>query len=501
MRPGRIVALVMGCLLMLPALGLLLGGGALGVAYLSARDDDGYFDASLDRIETERAAVIADDVGFNADPGSPDWVLDVLDVDIRLRVTAADSGQEVFVGIGRDVDVDAYLDGVAHDDLVVLRDGHEPVYRSRSGTLSPEQPADQTFWIESTVGRGEQELVYTGSTGNVTAVLMNADGSPGIAADVDVGARSGVIVPTLFVLLGMGALITLIAVTLIIVGASGPRSDPSAHPDSAPPGAVPLGHPLPPPRLNSSGASPVSMRATLDPNLSRWKWLVKWILAIPHFIVLVFLWLAFVVLTFVAAIAILFTGVYPRGIFDFNVGVLRWSWRVSHYASTGGIGTDEYPPFNLDEHPGEPASLNVDYPTRLSQWRVLVKWLLAIPHLIIVALLAGASFRWLGRDGTRFIDLTGGGGLLGLLVLVAGLVLLFTGRYPTALFDLIVGFNRWIYRVVAYVALMTDDYPPFRLDQGGDEPSGPDPDHADFPPPTPSEATPRTPPVRETVSS
>ena len=222
------------------------------------------------------------------------------------------------------------------------------------------------------------------------------------------------------------------------------------------------------------GSHPVALRATLDDDLSRWRWLVKWFLAIPHFVVLVFLWLAFVVLTFVAGVAVLFTGRYPRGIFDFNVGVLRWSWRVTYYATHGGIGTDQYPPFTLADDPSYPARLDIAYPEHLSRGLVLVKWwLLAIPHYLVVGLLLnGTTVDATDRRAGLSV------GLLGLLVLIAGVILLVNERYPRPLFDLIIGLNRWVYRVIAYAALMTDEYPPFRLDQGGSEPT-PDPSPTD----------------------
>jgi uncharacterized protein DUF4389 len=214
---------------------------------------------------------------------------------------------------------------------------------------------------------------------------------------------------------------------------------------------------------------PLRLEGTLDDHLSRWLWLVKWVLVIPHVIALVFLWIAFVVLTVVAFFAILFTGRYPRAIFDFNVGVLRWSWRVSFY-SYSALATDRYPPFTLADDPDYPARLDVQYPQQLSRGLALVKWwLLAIPHYLIVAVFAGgavAGFNAANDNG----GWTSGGGLIGLLVFIAGVVLLFTGRYPRSIFDFVMGMNRWCYRVAAYATLMTDTYPPFRLDMGGPEP-------------------------------
>jgi len=220
-------------------------------------------------------------------------------------------------------------------------------------------------------------------------------------------------------------------------------------------------------------AYPVRLEAQLDPQLSRWLWLVKWLLAIPHFIVLFFLWVAFVVLTIVAFFAILFTGRYPRGIFDFNLGVLRWTWRVSYY-SYGALGTDRYPPFTLDAASDYPATLDIAYPERLSRGLVLVKWwLLAIPQYILLGIFLGGAGSAAGRaedwDGSQWWY---GGGLIWALVVFAAVALLFTARYPRGLFDFVLGLDRWVARVVAYAGLMTDAYPPFRLDQGGDDPAG-----------------------------
>ncbi|MCQ4210976.1 DUF4389 domain-containing protein [Streptomyces longispororuber] len=203
-------------------------------------------------------------------------------------------------------------------------------------------------------------------------------------------------------------------------------------------------------------ANPVTLEATYDPAPSRWLWLVKWLLALPHYLVLAVLFVAFVVVTVIAWFAILITARYPRALFGFNVGVLRWSWRVSYYAY-GTLGTDRYPPFSLAVVPDYPAHLDVAYPERLSRGLIFVKgWLLILPQWLLVSLLVGGS--------------TSTGGVAALLTLYAGVALLFTGIYPRGMYDLNLGAHRWAARVVAYGALMTDVYPPFRLDQGEREP-------------------------------
>ena len=213
----------------------------------------------------------------------------------------------------------------------------------------------------------------------------------------------------------------------------------------------------------AQAASAIRLTGELDPRVGRWHFLFKWLLATPHFIVLFVLWIGFVLSTAAAGVAILFTGRYPRRIFDFNVGVLRWTWRVAFY-SFSSLGTDRYPPFSLSDEPTYAARLDVDYPERLSRGLVLVKWwLLAIPHYLMVAAVAAVPwFVWTNDGNGLFYE--SADGLIGLLVLFAASALLFTSRYPRPLYDFVLGITRWAFRVVAYAGLMTDSYPPFRFD-------------------------------------
>ncbi|MDA1216481.1 MAG: DUF4389 domain-containing protein, partial [Chloroflexi bacterium] len=164
----------------------------------------------------------------------------------------------------------------------------------------------------------------------------------------------------------------------------------------------------------------------LDEPLSRWLWLIKGLLLIPHYIVIAVLMFVAFLLGIIAFFSILFTGKYPQGIFDFNVGVLRWMWRVEFYGIYA-LGTDKYPPFTMASVDSYPADLQIEYPGELKPLLVLVKWLLAIPHFIILSILRGGS----GQSG----------GLVGVLVIIAGVILLFTGRYPKSIFDFAMAIN------------------------------------------------------------
>ncbi|HKZ75875.1 MAG TPA: DUF4389 domain-containing protein [Actinomycetota bacterium] len=459
MRVGRIILIIFGALGVLVGLASLGGGGVLAWAYGTQRDDEGFITSRTERFTTSTHAITSEGVQV-----VDEWPLEGNLGTIRIRVTGQDPARRVFVGIARTRDLDRYLAGTSHDEIRDLSlDPFRVDYRRTEGGPPPTAPGDQVIWEARVAGAGTQALTWDVEGGSWSAVVMNADGAAGIAVDSQIGGKVSWLLGLTIGLLAFGVLSVGGGTLMIYLGARARGAGPPASPAG---GAAVAPQPTATPEDQAAPQAPYPVRLTgeLTEPLSRWLWLVKWLLAIPHYVVLFFLWIAFVVMSVVAFFAILFTGRYPRGIFAFNVGVLRWTWRVSFY-SYSALGTDRYPPFSLEET-DYPATLQVDYPETLSRGLVLVKWwLLAIPHFIVLTFLSG-GWTWFaderGPDGGWWFAPIGGG-LIGVLTIFAGVALLFTARYPKDIFALVIGFNRWVYRVLAYVGLMRDEYPPFRL--------------------------------------
>jgi len=452
LKAKRILLVVFGAIIGVIGLLILIGGAAILWADQTLRDRDGYFTSRTARYASPSRAIVTDNLDLTDVPGGPDrWA------DMRIRATGA-GGRPVFVGIGRREDVQRYLGGAAYSVLTDIdTEKFHATYRAVQGSRMPAPPGDQTFWAVRAQGRGLQTLNWDVASGTWQIVAMNADASAGVAVDASGGVKISYLLAIAIAFLAGGLLLAGVGVTMVVFGVRKPRPPPPGGavmlPEDAMPagteaglvhggnGADPAGASPAPGRRPSY---PVDVTARLDPQLGRWLWLVKWLLLIPHGIVLFFLWIASFAVTVIAFFAILITARYPRSLFEFNLGVMRWSWRVSYYGY-GALGTDRYPPFTLEPDPRDLARLEVPYPERLSRGLVLVKWwLLAIPHYVVA---------WLF------------GGVISILVLVAAIALLFTGRYPPSLFELVVGMNRYVHRVTAYAALMRDEYPPFGLER------------------------------------
>ena len=187
---------------------------------------------------------------------------------------------------------------------------------------------------------------------------------------------------------------------------------------------------------------PLDLAVEYQERVNRVLWLIKWLLLIPHSIVLWFLSLPTLITIPLSWLIVVVMGRYPEFLWPYHVGLMRWSWRVNYYAYEVG-NTDRYPPFSFASRSDYPADLIVEYPETSSRLTGLVRWILVIPHWIIVSLL---------------------GTIRNILVLLALLAVLVTGRYPESLYSIIMSMNLWDYRVAAYSILLVDNYPPFRFD-------------------------------------
>ncbi len=190
------------------------------------------------------------------------------------------------------------------------------------------------------------------------------------------------------------------------------------------------------------GSYPVDLVGDYEERVSRFLWLIKWLLTIPHLIILAIVSIPTFLTLPVSWLAVVVLGRYPHLLWAYHAGLMRWAWRVNFYSYQAG-NTDQYPPFSFESRSDYPADIDIEYPESSSRLTGCFRWLLIIPHWVITGILSN---------------------IVSILVLFALVIVLFTGRYPEGMFDIIMGMNRWIYRVNAYAWLLVDDYPPFSFD-------------------------------------
>jgi hypothetical protein len=214
MTAGRIAVLVAGGILALLSLGFLIGGGTLLWAHTTQRDDDGFYSTRVERFESDGYAIRSDDLDLSTD--GLDWLFDEGRFGtIRLNASNGNPEKELLIGIGPRDAVESYLRGVEHDVVVdVALDPFEAEYRRQPGSRPPPTPGTQEFWATVANRRLEWEV----EEGDWVAVVMNADGSRGVVADVSMAAKSGLILWVAIGLLVGGILLGALAALLIVRG-------------------------------------------------------------------------------------------------------------------------------------------------------------------------------------------------------------------------------------------------------------------------------------------
>ncbi len=233
---GRIVALVIGVLLLLPGLGLVGGGGALLWADWTSRSDG--FVVSPDEVFTSQGyALVSERIDLRTDA---DWLpISAALGTARVEVTAP--GQdEVFVGIAPVADATAYLGGVQR---TVIDDLGFDQSASRAQDLPGDAPAapptDQDFWAAQATGPGTQQLTWEPADGDWMLVIMNADGAAGLQVEGRVGAEFPALGGIAWGLLIGGVLLTAVAILLLVFAIRTPRDRRPPLPAQSPSGGVP----------------------------------------------------------------------------------------------------------------------------------------------------------------------------------------------------------------------------------------------------------------------
>ncbi|MBN1091179.1 hypothetical protein JKP75_00340 [Blastococcus sp. TML/M2B] len=248
---GRVIAAVVGALLFLPALGLLAGGGVLLWVDQRERADDGYLYTASDTFATPGHALVTETIDL--DTGA-DWVgASAALGTARVEVTTAEPGTDVFVGIAPAADAAAYLAGVQRtvvDDLGLDTSAADQELLAGGAPSGP--PADQDFWTVQATGPGTQQLSWEPDDGSWTLVVMNADGSAGVAVDARIGATLPALTGLAWGLLGGGLVLVGLAVLLLVLALRRPAVPRYAW--TPPPGGPPPGWAPPAPVDRSSAA-------------------------------------------------------------------------------------------------------------------------------------------------------------------------------------------------------------------------------------------------------
>lgn len=253
MRAGRIVVIVLGCLVGVLGLGLLIVGAVATIAYGVGRDDDGFFRTDEVHLATPTAAITSDRVDLNGDPGDADWLIDrgtLGTVTLNVRPTRED--QDLFAAIGPSADVATYLGSVSHDRIEDFDDGGSNItYERQEGSATPEPPGEQTFWVAQMTTSQTDALTWEVESGDWTILVMNADGSSGVDADARVGIKIDWLLPVAIGLMIVGYLLLAGGTVAAVFAARGPRQPNQPLAERA--------APLPPP----GAAAPASTTTTV----------------------------------------------------------------------------------------------------------------------------------------------------------------------------------------------------------------------------------------------
>jgi hypothetical protein len=213
---GQIAMIVIGSVVALLGLATLFGGVAVAGAGLS-RDADGFLTAGPATVATDSYAVTVPDVGVEVRGPDEAYARQILGT-VRIRATAADPAKPVFLGIAPARDVDAYLDGVGHADISDIEvDPVEVKYTPYQGGPPASAPTGQTFWDASDSGTGTRTMEWELATGDWTVVVMNADGSSGVRADLDIGGELPGLGWVTVALITLGAVLLLGGALLVIL--------------------------------------------------------------------------------------------------------------------------------------------------------------------------------------------------------------------------------------------------------------------------------------------